>query len=199
MKRVNVKISSVVPMLTISKILLDPTHPLTKQHKKIGQKRGKDKTDKDLLELKFLEFQANLCWEGENGQGQVCVEGDTIEAVIREGAKQYKHGLKVQAGVMIQDDKIPLVYPKPSQSIAKLFARKDHVDYQPVKRPGNVMVPYCRPRFNEWQLEFTLVFDDSIITADQLKRAIETGGKLKGIGSYRPRFGRFELNDFKVR
>ncbi len=197
MKTVVCKIKSVVPMLTITKVLLDPTHPLTQQHRKIGQKRGKDKTEKDLLELKWIEFQANLCWEGSNGSGRVCVDCDTVEAVIREGGKQFKNGLKVQAGVMTQDDKIPLIYPKQKQSIAKLYADHSHVDYQPVKRPGGIMVPYCRPKFNSWELEFTLVINDSIITVDQLKRAIEKGGLLKGIGSFRPRYGRFELTEFQ--
>jgi len=55
-----------------------------------------------------------------------------------------------------------------------------------------------RPRFNEWSLKFTLeILDAENISVSTVKDILETAGKTKGIGDYRPRFGRFMVSEFK--
>jgi len=53
-----------------------------------------------------------------------------------------------------------------------------------------------RPRLNEWSLSFNMDVLDDRADLDVIKQIIEYAGLHKGIGSYRPRFGRFELVEF---
>lgn len=58
-----------------------------------------------------------------------------------------------------------------------------------------------RPRWNQWEAEFTLSVDEDSISLSQVKQIIEDAGKYIGIGSFRPmnngRFGRFKLTSIE--
>ena len=54
-----------------------------------------------------------------------------------------------------------------------------------------------RPRLDKWELDFDLEVNDDRIDADTVKSILEYAGLYKGIGSYRPRFGRFEIKKFR--
>jgi hypothetical protein len=53
-----------------------------------------------------------------------------------------------------------------------------------------------RPRLEDWELSFELEVTDPRADADAIKGILENAGAYKGIGSYRPRFGRFEVVRF---
>lgn len=72
--------------------------------------------------------------------------------------------------------------------------------------PGRVppktgaLVIIRRPAFRAGrEVPFKMVVADDVIEADQLKIAIETAGLIVGIGSWRPKFGRFELVKWNVK
>jgi len=58
-----------------------------------------------------------------------------------------------------------------------------------------------RPRWEEWEAEFTLIVDNDTITKETIRTIIEYAGQYVGIGSFRPtnngRFGRFTLHTLK--
>jgi hypothetical protein len=45
-------------------------------------------------------------------------------------------------------------------------------------------------------LEFTIKYDAERIGKDTLKQILEEAGATKGIGDYRPKFGRFKVERF---
>ena len=53
-----------------------------------------------------------------------------------------------------------------------------------------------RPKFEEWELSFTIELLDEQFSVSALKDIIDQAGKV-GIGDYRPRFGRFIVTEFK--
>lgn len=54
-----------------------------------------------------------------------------------------------------------------------------------------------RPRFNKWKLQFIInILDDENISIPVLKEILEKAGTTKGIGDFRPRFGRFMVTKF---
>jgi hypothetical protein len=50
-----------------------------------------------------------------------------------------------------------------------------------------------RPRFDDWEVTFTVCFDEGAISAETLISILEEAGRTKGIGDYRPKFGRFSV------
>jgi len=55
-----------------------------------------------------------------------------------------------------------------------------------------------RPAFKDgWEAEFTLLVLDEQMPVDILKDILENAGRFRGIGDWRPHFGRFEVVEFK--
>ena len=71
----------------------------------------------------------------------------------------------------------------------------DEIDRRPAVIQRQRIVK-SRPRFNSWEIEFTVNFDESRIKKETLKQILEEAGQSKGIGDYRPKFGRFALVSF---
>lgn len=49
-----------------------------------------------------------------------------------------------------------------------------------------------------WRLNFEIEFNDQLIDGATLQRVLADAGEQVGIGDYRPRFGRFRIESFKV-
>ena len=113
-----------------------------------------------------------------------------VEASLREAAKEFKGKgrgtLKatVLSTVFVDPEKIPLN--------KKTF---DEIDVRPVVIQRNRVVK-GRPKFNSWELSFTISFDEKRIKRDRVKEILEEAGAAKGIGDYRPKFGRFKVVEF---
>ncbi len=58
-----------------------------------------------------------------------------------------------------------------------------------------------RPMFRDWELDFTIKFDESRIHPEVLKEILETAGQIVGIGDWRPAkkgtFGKFEVTNWE--
>lgn len=136
----------------------------------------------------------------EEGQekGQLCLPGEHFyQCLVRmssgfqirgQGKKTYKDPVK--GGLLISPENVPLTDHK---GVA-LFNYA--IDSRPVVIKGRVM--RHRPRLAEWRAEFTLtVLDDDDIPLDVLSNILTDAGTKKGVGDYRPRFGRFIVEEFK--
>ena len=114
-----------------------------------------------------------------------------IEACLRDTAKEFKGkgrgSLKatVLASVFVEPDEIPLN--------KKTY---DEIDQRPAVIQRQRIVK-SRPKFNSWELEFAVNFDEKRIRKETLKQILEEAGQTKGIGDYRPKFGRFEVVEFE--
>jgi hypothetical protein len=55
-----------------------------------------------------------------------------------------------------------------------------------------------RVKFNKWEATFTINYDESKIDEKTMKSLLEEAGTCKGIGSYRPKFGRFKVAKYET-
>ena len=189
MPMVDVEVTSRQPMLQHSPRGLDINDPLVRAWKKIHAKGTK--TEQDLLEMDWLEFQCALYWNG----SCVYVPDTAIVATIQGGAKHHKRGLLVKAGVDVDGMDVPLIYKGP-QTPRELY-EANYVDRRPVSIQKSKIIR-VRPRFNEWALRFRLIIDDRIISLPHAREALEVGGQRVALLDYRPRFGRFEVTLWKL-
>lgn len=98
------------------------------------------------------------------------------------GRKTYKD--YVRSGVFIKEQEIVL-----DQQEYKIF------ECPVVIQRARVMS--WRPMFKEWTCEFTIEITDDFINQTTLKEILESAGRFKGVGDFRPEYGRFEVIEYK--
>lgn len=195
MQQLKVKIRGIAPHLMNSPhVTLNPLHPLGKEIKKYTGKRKK--TDEDHHEISRLEWLARGFFDDKLGP---YIPSEHIDAMIRGAAKLEKSGPKVQRGVMTVEEKIPLQYDGPRDP-AKMFngGNSQFVDIRPIKnRGGGGAVLRTRPIFREWGAEFSIAYDENMCDRTELTHWLQQAGRYIGLGDYRPKYGRFEVESVK--
>lgn len=191
MAELKVRITGKAPLLLHNGRLADPTDEVAREMKKITSKRTK--TDDDHLELSRLEFMGGLYTDENN---EPCIPGEVLESCLKSGAKVAKNGKKIAAGALIPEYTVPLQYSGP-RDVDSLWADKRFVHRSGVK-VGQARVIRTRPKFDQWACEFTIEYQPEVIDREEVVRAIEDAGNLKGLCDYRPRHGRFNVEVLSV-
>jgi hypothetical protein len=198
MKTLKFKMTGMAPLLMHNERLANPADPITRQMKAITSKLKK--TDDDLIRLQELEWVGGL-YATEHlefkdgapvGGGRVAIKGNMIEAMLAEAAKEKKNGKKTfKAGVFVDVDSIPLEYKGP-QEIGKLFKDPAFRDIRGAKVQSS-KVMRMRPKFNQWTLTGEVCYLPEVINESAIKEAFTRAGLLVGLGDFRPRYGRFNV------
>lgn len=183
-----IQINSTRPLLMQAETLANPLHLRTKAHKAVAGKRKK--TEEDHLWLLRDEWELNMYYDPDLGP---FIPSLNIEAAIAEAAKATKQGRLVKQTVTVLTDKVRLEYDGP-RDLATMYGdgRTEFVDVRGVSVMGK-KVMRCRPIFLNWSARFDVAFMDDLIDASDLVRIIQHAGRVVGIGTYRPRFGRFDV------
>lgn len=165
------------------------TNPLNKWAKAIKEVAGKrKKTDADLLELARLEFMGGLYYDEKIGP---YVPGECMHMFFVNAAKAVKLGKTTFAALRVVDDKIELKYKGPRDP-NKMW---DSGNFHDIRAVGvqRAKVMRCRPKFDQWSIEFTVAFDKESLDRQSVIDTATRGGEYVGLFEYRPRFGRFTV------
>ena len=85
-----------------------------------------------------------------------------------------------------------------SPEYCSLGTQHYELDARPVVIPATKgrIIRY-RPRLDEWQVSFTLEYDDTLLTEKQIRQVVDDGGSRGGLLDFRPEkkgaFGRFKV------
>lgn len=189
MGQITIKITGNRPLLMHSLRLLNKFDPLTKEKARYTSVRKK--TEADEIEIQRIEWLGSLYHDEQLGP---YLPAENIEAAIVEGAKLSKGGRDVKRGVSVMEDRVRLDYDGP-RDIKGLYNGGDSkfIDARGVRNQSNRIIR-CRPIFLKWSATFTVDYDSTMIkSADALIGFISDAGRYCGIGDYRPRFGRFDV------
>lgn len=178
------RIEGVAPLMMHNGQLADPTNGYVREIKKFTSKRKK--TDDDHANIRELEWNGGLYLDGND---HPCIPADVLLGFVVNSSKKLKLGPKAKAGIFETKPNYPLTYDGP-KNVEKLFKDSRFVDVRSAK-VGMARVMRTRPRFDEWSLDFELLFDSEIIDASEIRDIIVIGGQQVGLCDYRPRFGRF--------
>lgn len=131
------------------------------------------------------EFLRSALYQDDQG---VYIPSDWIEAALRDAAKGFRlKGHKtyretIQSAVFLVEEKLRLTNP----------------EWIPDRRPVTVQrarVVRVRPRFNSWETRpFKISYDEAKIARSRLLEILKEAGCSKGIGDFRPKFGRFSVS-----
>lgn len=182
MYQVNIKIKGVSPML---------------QHKFVSGEGGRKRSG----ELDYSEEWRETTYADEEGNCFIPashIEGALTKAAVDfkirgKGNKTYKD--LINATVYIQPDHIPLgiqIPENPTSNPLKPF----YVDIRPVRISGRIL--RSRGAFAKgWEASFIIDVLDDQLPLGVLKEVLDQAGSTRGLGDYRPKFGRFIVTQFE--
>lgn len=191
-KTAMVRIEGVSPLLMRSSRLVNPTDEISVAIKAITSKHHTKKTDADAIKLVELDFMAGLY---ENDNAGIHIPAVNVEGCIRSGARISSKGKTVESGVQVMPEFIPLIYDGPKTG-KELYKDKRFVDSRAVGIGSN-RIMRTRPRFDQWALEFELMIIEDIVSQSDIEDHLKKAGFLKGLGDFRPKFGRFVVQAFE--
>jgi hypothetical protein len=149
----------------------------------------------EALEKKPIREQAEHAAYRDPDTQDLYVPGVALQRSL-VGAATYSKG-KGRASLQKQVAACVLVSPERLSLGKKEFA----IDSRPVVIPatkGRVM--RHRPRLDEWEVTFTVEFDDTLLTEDQLRRVVDDAGSRVGLLDFRPErkgpYGRFMVTSW---
>jgi hypothetical protein len=149
----------------------------------------------EAIEKKTREEQAELA-AYRTPEGVLHVPGVALQRCFISGAT-YSKG-KGRGSLQKSAAACILVNPE----YVELNSQEYTIDSRPVVVPATKgRITRHRPRFDKWELSFVIEFDDSLISAPQLRKIVDDSGSLVGLLDFRPEkrgpFGRFVVNSWK--
>lgn len=191
--RIAFHIKGIVPQLMCNGATANPLHPLAKEMNKYSSKRKK--TDEDYAELSRLGFMAALYWSEDTG---VYWPGEALDKMMNTSARIVRLGKQIERGARVVENKAPLIYEGPKDR-GKLYKYDNHkfVDTRMVT-VNQRKVARTRPRFDQWELKFTVSLNPDIIDPQDVIATIERAGEQVGLSDFRPRYGLFTVLEAKI-
>lgn len=189
MKTLTTTWTGIRPLVMHNGLMADPTNPLVRRIKEITSKGSKKLTDSDYEERDRLEWEAGLYWDDTEG---LVIPSDNIERCIQLGAQKSRIGKDVQAAVFCELPQSKIDYDGPKDK-DKLFADKRFTLRKGVAVQKSRIIR-IRPMVpTGWKLKFSVEYDDTIVNPKSLIKAMVDAGALVGLGDWRPKFGRFQV------
>lgn len=177
------RLNGVSPLVMHNEQLCDPLNRWAKAVAEISSKRKK--TEDDLREMSRREWMGGLYHSKELG---VHVPERCLEAMLRDAAKKVKRGKDVTSALIVLDP-AKLDHDGPD-SPDELWDAGGYCLRASVS-VNRSRVIRSRPRFPTWSLAFIVNYDETVLQASDIDGFLEMGGRLIGIGDWRPKYGRF--------
>ena len=183
------RITGASPLLMHNGLLADPLNPHARSIAQVAAKRRK--TEADHVRMAELEFLGGLYLSN----GAPCIPAEMIQAALVKAAAQERRGPKAKAGLVVRQD-LRLDYDGPTDPHA-LWQDTSFRLRSPV-RIGMSKIMRTRPMFREWSSELSVDFLPSLLNPQDVVSFLVTAGEQIGIGDWRPRFGRFWVEELPV-
>lgn len=164
--------------------LVDPLEPLVQQIKLLTAKRKK--TTADHERIAELEWHAAL-WVS---NGRPCLPADAVEGTFVDAARKLRLGVTAKSGLVCTQHS-QLEYEGASE-VADLW-REPRFRLRKAVAINGKRVMRTRPRFPDWAAEVTVSYLPSLLDSDQVVQIFGIAGDLVGIGDWRPRYGRYQV------
>lgn len=176
-KTITVKITGLSPLLMHSY----PMVPIEALEKKLPAEQA--------------EYAAYRIPTGVDHAGELCIPSTSMQRALVAGAAYSKGKGRATlqkpaaACLLVEDMYLPL------------NATTYEVDARPVVIPATKgRVVRYRPRLDKWATTFVLSYDDSLLSAKQVRQVVDDTGKNVGILDFRPEkkgpFGRFVVDSW---
>jgi hypothetical protein len=153
--------------------------------------KNDEKTGKKQKKVYVPEIEAQKK-EYRSKDGKLFIPSTQFEATMQKAGADFvmegrkKYGQYLKGGIFIEQEEIPIT------------PNKYEIFECPVVINRSRVLAW-RPMFKDWSCEFTINITDDMIDTNVLKEILMEAGKHKGVGDWRPKFGRFEVVSWKVK
>jgi hypothetical protein len=178
------RIIGAAPLLMHNGQLIDPLNPHSRSIAAVTGKRNK--TEADHEEVGRREFFGGLYIS----DGAPCLPAEMLEAALARGAAKQKRGPAARAGLLVEHN-AALDYHGPREPQALWEDARFRL--RVAARVGTAKVMRTRPRFDGWSASVEIRFLPSLLNAAEVRAFLVTAGEQIGLGDWRPRFGRFAV------
>lgn len=115
--------------------------------------------------------------------------GSNFQRCLRNAATKWKLGKDVLRSVVVTNNPL-LEFEGSKIAVDMLNSRSPKLQLAAFTGRG---VWVNRLYIPAWSANFELTLDDEIMGIDQLRRIANMAGKAEGLGTWRPRYGRFAV------
>ena len=203
LKGFEVTVEGTSPLLCSNVESSDPLGEGSKQKAFFHSKRKKN--DEDHRALRTLDWIFSGYWKN---HGKVAIDEDNnmvdfadfsaptlpganFQRCLRNAATKWKLGKDVLRSVVVSNDP-EIEYDGPKDAVEMFNSRTPKYQKAAFTKRG---VWVNRLMFPIWQVTYNLTVDDEILSIQELKRIIKMAGKAEGLGTWRPRHGRFTASE----
>jgi hypothetical protein len=180
------KLTGIRPLIMHNGRLADPLDSFAKKLKKLTGERKK--TDTTHAALAEVEWEGSLYWSDTLG---LYLPNAMLEAMFEDAAAKLRLRDAVKAGIFVDADFGVPLRCEHSHNLERLRADPRYrirtgvvVQRSRVMRT-RAMIP------TGWTAEVLIDFDESLLNLDQVSDVLTKGGAHIGLGTWRPKFGRF--------
>jgi len=198
MKRFHVKVRSAASLL-MHKFSTAASAELAGNVKKVksGPPDPKEEAENSAYRLDVKDGDPEVIVCGAK-RGQLCLPGEHFFQSMVLAASGFQ--VKGQGKKTYKDAVKGNVYVEPEYIGLTGVDGKALYDYAIDCRPARIKqarISRNRPKLNEWVAEFDIVVtDDGSVSSEVMNAILVSSGQVKGVGDYRPRFGRFIVEQF---
>ena len=200
LKKFNIHLKSVSPLIMHSDTGCNPLHPVVKQLKEISA--IKNKKEDHHLAMSKLEFKLSLYYDDEIG---IYLPVKCLMGSFKAAARKSKKGPNCRGISIDASLGIPLIGyeefdPEKLWNVESKNGRK-YAFIEPVN-VQRAKIMRTRVILPSWEAKFDLYLDTECFESKELKTLIETAGFEKGLCELRPEkatgtYGRFTLESMK--
>jgi hypothetical protein len=186
----------------------DPRDPIALERVRLSATRAKNRTTQQLDLLEDLEYiggiyatkQGTVAIENDEihleNWGNLCIITGAIERMLLDAAAMFRLGAKAETAFLLEGPYCLLLDGKPAK-VEDIFADRLQYRIRRRVRTGTAKkkswIIANRPLFREWSAVVDINYFPNSLDRYQVERIVEAGGIYKGIGSYRPKYGRFDI------
>ena len=199
-RRFEIAVEGVSPLLLSNNLCSDPLS-LAAKDKKFFTDKGK-KVDEDHLNLRLIDWVHSGYWskpgkvvidEQENavsfdGFSDLTLPSQNFARCLRNGATAFRLGKEVNRALIVENE--PLIDYDGPKAANDMVANSKFILTSPVvrKQSTNWVTRLVLP---QWSVDYTVSVDDERISVSDLERIVQNAGRFEGLGTWRPRYGRF--------
>jgi hypothetical protein len=197
-----VHLEGVSPLLLSNCANSDPLGDAQRRKEHYSSKHKK--SEDDHRHLRTLDWLYSVYWmtEGQvmvdEGENQLAFDGyadpylpsSNFQRCLRNAATRWKLGKATLQAISVTNDP-PLQFDGPKDAVAMFNSRFPKYQLASFVKRGQKGVWINRCIIPGWEVDYTLTLDDEVIEVDQFRRIINAAGKGEGLGTWRPRYGRF--------
>ena len=199
-RRFHIAVEGVSPLLLSNNLCSDPLSQAAKD-KKFFTKKNK-KADEDHMNLRLIDWVYSGYWtipgkvvidDVENtvsfdGFANLTLPSQNFARCLRNGATAFRLGKETARALIVENE--PLIeYDGPRQA-EEMVSDPRFILTSPVVRM-KVTNWITRLILPQWKVDYQVTIDDERISVDDLGRIAQAAGRFEGLGTWRPRYGRF--------